>query len=84
MASYQQAHIGTPKVSDDHVAWTVREACDTSMTPPTDVGTGAFVYGIESEDSQQLTEYSEPDVLLNRKTAVVHEGCWPLGPALPE
>ena len=80
VASYDHAHIGTPKVSGDHVAWTVREPCDTSMTPPMDMGTGAFVYGIGSEVTQQLTGYPEPDVLLDGKTAVVHEGCWLPGP----
>ena len=80
IASYDNAHIGTPRVSADYVAWTVRVACDTSGTPPADMGTGAFLFGIESEVIQQLTGYPEPDVLLDRKTAVVHEGCWFPGP----
>ena len=80
IASYDNAHIGTPRVSDDYVAWTVREPCDTSGTPPGDVGTGAFLFGMETEVTQQLTGYPEPDVLLDGKTAVVHEGCWFPGP----
>ena len=76
IASYDYAHIGTPRVSDDYVAWTVREPCDASGTPPRDVGTGAFLFGIENEVTRQLTGYPEPDVLLDGKTAVVHEGCW--------
>ena len=83
IASYDYANIGTPRVSEEYVLWTVREACDASRTSPRDMGTGAFVYGIEDGDSRQLTGYSEPDVLLDGKTAVIHEGCWFPGPAYP-
>lgn len=80
IVSLKQGNIGTPAVSADYVAWTVREPCDVVWTPPQEIGTGAFTYSIEYGTTEQLSQFAEPDVLLDGKTALVHEGCWLPGP----
>ena len=80
IVSLEQGNIGSPMVSDHYVAWTVREPCDVVWTPPRDIGTGAFVYDIEDGTTQRLSHHAEPDVLLDEKNVVDHEGCWFPGP----
>ena len=80
VASLDLGSMGNPLVSDEYVAWTVREACDVIWIPPRDMGTGAFVYSIKNGTTQQLTDFPAPDVLLDGRTAVIHESCWLPGP----
>ena len=80
VATLDNGNMGSPLVSDEYVAWTVTEPCDTSWFPPRDMGTGAFVYDIGKGMTHRLTDYGEPDILLDGKVALVHEGCWFPGP----
>ena len=80
IVSLEHGNIGRPMVSDEYVSWTVRDPCDVVWIPPRDTETGAFVYSIADGTSRQLSEFAEPDILLDGKTAVVHEGCWFPGP----
>ena len=80
VATLDNGNIGSPLVSDEYVAWTVTEPCDVVVTPPRDTGTGAFVYDIGKGMTHRLTDYGEPDILLDGKVALVHEGCWFPGP----
>ena len=80
IASFDHGNIGRPMVSDHYVAWTVREPCDVVWIPPRDMGTGAFAYSIANGTTRQLSDHPEPDVLLDNKAVVVHEGCWFPGP----
>ena len=80
IVSLDHGNIGRPIVSDEYVVWTVSEPCDVVWIPPRDVGTGAFAYNIANGTTQQLSEFAEPDVLLDGKATVVHEGCWLPGP----
>ncbi len=63
-----------PLVTDHHVVWTVRTACD--VRPTTRQGAGAFARDLNTGALLQLSDYVEPKVITEANVALVTEGCF--------
>ena len=66
----------SPLVSDDFVVWTVRQACDVVMSPPSGVQNGSFALDLMTNEVRQLSNYVEPHALLYEDVALIHESCF--------
>ena len=75
LASTPRIGIYPPSVSASHVVWTVTRACDVVIVPTPNVNTGAFAYNLDTRTTAQLTNYVEPQALLDGNVAIIHEGC---------
>lgn len=62
-----------PVLSQDHVLWIVRFACDVGGGPQPD--NGVYVLDLTTEELQKLSGYVEPVALLDQTTAVIVEAC---------
>ena len=75
LASIPRVGIYPPSVSDRHVVWTVARDCDVVIIPTPDTNTGVFAYDLETRSVAQLTNYVEPQAMLDGSVVVIHEGC---------
>ena len=65
----------SPSVSEDHVIWAIREACDVGGLPRGKAPTGVYAYGLRTGETRQLSYAMEPWALLYGNVVLVTEGC---------
>ena len=74
IASPRMGSTDSPVVSDRYVVWTVGWPCDVvANIMPDDMG--VYVYGIDDGEVLRVSNYVEPNVLIDGAILLVHEGC---------
>ena len=64
-----------PLVSESHVVWPVRQACDVRGVGGDKSATGVFAYRLDTGEVRRLSNYVAATTLLDDNVAVVTEGC---------